>query len=390
MATGSVIESSLPPTKSGQNLDPVEVETLDPGDEGGEVVTEEEPFEEDEFFEEPVPAPARQLTGFEALQTDEERAAWRDGWRPREMWRGRTEDWKTAAEYNRRGREIVPILQRRLDESEARNSQFETEMQRLTDLLDKQAGTIERQGHLLEETRGRIAQADQAGYDRALAEAKASRREGYANQDLGQVAQAQDRIDALEEERAQQRAAQPAPKPVPKQETPVNPQPQPQVRLDPAVQKFIDANPWYYTDQTLNAAMIAEHKAILEESPGMALGDNLQAAKERVMARHPAKFGIDPNTSSAERQQRPGPAAPTGRRQSQQRQGASPFDTITDPAERAGAIRSYELMKRTMPDLTTREYLAIYNDPHRDVLEVLAEVRARQRQPAAGRRVIRG
>jgi hypothetical protein len=126
--------------------------------------------------------------------------------------------------------------------------------------------------------------------------------------------------------------------------------------------------------------MNAEHIRLQEEAPGLSLADNLQQAKEAVMARYPAKFGIrqdpvvDPDNPAPRNEPVP------QRRTTVQRptQPAPPrvadqfkIDSIQDPAERAQARTAFERQRRSMPEFTERDYMLLYNDPHADVVEDL-------------------
>jgi hypothetical protein len=57
------------------------------------------------------------------------------------------------------------------------------------------------------------------------------------------------------------------------------------------------------------------------------------------------------------------------------RQGASPIDAIGDQEERRQARAAFNSIKRGMPEYTEAEYMAVYDDPHADVLDVMKQHR---------------
>jgi hypothetical protein len=344
MATGTVVESSLPKTIDVVDDDVLEV--VDPP-------LDDEP-------EPPVdPAEARRIAEIEAK-------ARRGGWRPLAEWAGDPSQWRDAEAFVRRGEEIAAIAQRSLKGAEARADRLEQDVQQLKT-------TVESLNTTLEQERQRTLRAEQAGYDRALAELKAKRKEAAATGDMASYAEYDDQIDQIEEQRAVARA-----EPAPRAPAPA-PRPQPAVDVDPAVQSFVDANPWFMRDAVLNAAMIAEHKELLESRPGISLADNFETAKERVMARFPEKFGLEAEPQPpAARARRPAPSAPGGGGNQPRR--ATGIDTIQDPAERAQARRAFERAKAQIPGITEAEWFAVYSDPKADVIEIERQATARRQQ----------
>ena len=55
---------------------------------------------------------------------------------------------------------------------------------------------------------------------------------------------------------------------------------------------------------------------------------------------------------------------------------------IADPTERAQARDAFNRMKRQIADYTEKEYMALYDDPHGDVLTL--QQQAKPRSPANG------
>ena len=50
------------------------------------------------------------------------------------------------------------------------------------------------------------------------------------------------------------------------------------------------------------------------------------------------------------------------------RQQAATINSIQDPKERADAREAFNRIKRQIPTYTEAEYMALYDDPHADVL----------------------
>lgn len=366
MARGSVIESSLSPDAG--NLDPVD----------DDIGRHDDRLPEDEFNEVDPPEPPRESDADRRSREAHEDAVRRarvKGWRSPEEWTGGSPPpggFKTAEEFLARGESDNGLLRRDLQRANERNDALERKVTEASNSLSEmQRG--------LAELRESAKKADQEGYARAKRELLAERRTAAANGDLAGVMDVTERIDALDEQRVIQRTEAPPPPP-PREE----PRPQPQVQLAPAVQDFVNDNPWYGRDVVLSEAMAAEHKILLAQSPAMPLDENLARAKQLVMDRFPEKFGLDPNRQPPARPRRPGPSTPTGGGGGNPPPRKTGIDVIEDPAERADMRAGFESARRSMPDMTEAMYIRLYNDPKADVLQLQDE--ERRRAANSGRR----
>jgi hypothetical protein len=291
------------------------------------------------------------------------------GWKPLAEYRGPLGKWQPAAEFIARGENILPIVRdqnRRLTEKVSR---FEGEFASMRRSLDEQS-------QIIKDLREMGRKADQRGYDRAMAEIKAQQRQAVERGDTASYDQLVAQAEALASERPMATTASTVEPPAPRQPA--------QPAVTEPVRTFIASNPWFNTDPILNAAMTAHHGVILRErqvtqdvlNANLELDrELLEEAKQRVMDAYPDRFG------APVREPAPRPAAPRRRAAAVTPPTAEPsaprrdamaltINSIADPAERAQAREAFNRMKRSMPDYTEAEYMALYDDPHSDVLSM--------------------
>ena len=345
MARGSVVESSLLP---------------DPDDEGGDEF-EDDP-QVDELNPENLDPAAEEEARIEA-------EAHRMGWRPLSDFRGEPGTFIGAREFIERGKNFLPFVKKDLERSKAENEKLHGEIRGLRGEM----GEIKQ---IAEQFRDTALQAEQRGYDRAMNELKQRQRQAAADGNIQEYDETETEIARVEAER---KAAAPKPAPKPR-ETPAPAAP----AVDPAVTDFVAANPWFTRDPVLNAAMQAEHVALLEAAPGLTTAENLQRAKAAIIKRFPAKFGLtreqveeDPDAPPARprRPARPVESSGDGAARPVERRVELTFGSIQDPAERAEARRAFERQKRLMPGYTEAEYMRLYNNPRADGLEIVRQAR---------------
>ena len=283
------------------------------------------------------------------------------GWKPLAEYRGPPGRWQPAKDFIERGENILPIVRdqnRRLTE---RVGKLESEISGLR-------VTAEEQLQIIKEQRQRSLTADQRGYDRAMAEIKANQRKAVEAGDTIAYDQLVEQAEALQGSRPEPVAAV-APK-TPDPEKPA---------VSAAVQSFIGQNPWMYKDQFLTRKMIDAHIDVIQEAEITDEGEQLTEAKQRVVDAYPGRFGVErvppvPKPRLSEPPPRPRRAAavasptvgdlPRGNGQ------AMTIASIADPADRAEAREAFNRTKRQIPDYTEAEYMALYADPHSDVLTI--------------------
>jgi hypothetical protein len=340
MAQNTHLQSSLPP-QDGESLVEDEMDEL-------ELEDEDEPLESNEDVQAEIQAR-------------------RQGWRPLEEYRGAPGEWVDAKTFLQRGRDFLPFVRAELQREKTRNANLETEVREMRTKLDENT-------QVLNEVREMARTAGERAYQQALGQLKQQRREAAATGDMARYDELDEQVVTAEETRGAREPAKP-----PEQ----SPKPQPKVEVAPEVMAFMDENPWM-TNSMLYNAMQAEHLLLLNEAPGLPLAENLERAKEAVMAKYPRQFGRDEPTPA------PAPVARPPRRTVQRptAPNAQPrgrtIDSIEDPVERDHARRSFERYKRQMPGYTEREFMTIYADPHADVLELGRQQRAAQRKANNG------
>ena len=280
------------------------------------------------------------------------------GWKPLAEYRGPPGRWQPAKDFIERGENILPIVRdqnRRLTE---RVGKLEGEISGLR-------STAQEQLQIIKDLRDMGARANQQGYERAMAEIKTNQRKAVEAGDTVAYDQLVEQAEALE-------SGRPAP-PAPKTEPAAPPAPQ----ASPATQAFLSANAWFRNDQFLNRKMIDAHLDVIQEGQIVDEAAQYEEAKHRLIDAYPDRFGVPPpltpppqparvpgRRASAVAAQTPGDGAPPRAPGSAQVTIAS----IADPADRAQAREAFNRMKRQLPDYTEAEYMALYSDPHGDVL----------------------
>ena len=154
------------------------------------------------------------------------------------------------------------------------------------------------------ELRNFASTANERAYKRAKSEIEASMRQAVSEADVPKFEQARAELDQLNQDAIDAGARKVEPKTEPKVEPKVEPKtevatPQQQQQLAPEVVTFIDANPWFLSDGTLNTYMQDRHLTLQREEPGLTLTQNLAKAKKQVQDKFPERFGINPNREAA-------------------------------------------------------------------------------------------
>jgi hypothetical protein len=342
MARGAVIESSLPgpgdEPDMGEEFDENgnPIERVDPDN------TPDEPDEENALIE----AEARRM-----------------GWRPLSEFRGEPGTFVTAQEFIDRGRNFVPFLRKNLED--ARNNV--TALKGEVTGLRTELGEVKQ---LAQDFRDAAMKAEERGYQRALVELEAKRREAVEQGNVQEFNETEAEIARLNADRAPPKANGEAPPPPPNPKVPPAP--------DPAIARFVAENPWFSKDETLNAVMQAEHVALKQSRPELTLEQNLRLAKAAVARRFPGKIPGEagdpppaPRRRAAAVLDPSGASGPTSRR-------SVGIDSIEDQGEREEARRQFNRQKRMIDGFTEEQYMRIYNNPRADALEIAQEGRKRK------------
>jgi len=281
------------------------------------------------------------------------------GWKPRDEYNGVPSRWTDAETFIRRGESELPILRdqsRRMAEKLARN---ETEIAELKASVNSAMSLARR--------------ADEAGYQRGLAELRARQREAVETGDVATYDNLDEQIRAAETERARINSdgnvvvpmpAEPTPEPVPQQD-------------DPVTAAFKAANPWFAAKPLLRTAMIQAHSAIVEmegRKSGPELVDQYDRAKAEVMEAYPQYFEAqrDPAAPPPSQAGRLRPRPALSPQNGPVRSGSpSPFARITNPQDRAEAEAAFRGIAKYDPQTTAEEYVALYLGEQVDVVEMI-------------------
>lgn len=280
------------------------------------------------------------------------------GWKPKEEFRGNPRHWRPAEEYIETGERELPILRDNNKRMAERLARMEPEITSLKASAAEMKQAV--QDSLILARR-----SEERGYQRALEEAKAARREAVQAGDVDTVEALDARIDDIrtKQEEAKPRPVEPA-KPA----------------VDPAIDAFRSENPWFDTDQVLNRSMIAMHTIVMGKFPNLTLAGQLQEALKRVKAEYPERFDDyeedEVPTPPVRATLRAPSAAPVARPSGTVRapRQVSGWETIPE-GEREACKAAYARQKRSMPDFTEAEYIALYSNPHADVLELQRQKR---------------
>lgn len=215
-------------------------------------------------------AAASAANGEEASSVED--AARRMGWRPKEEYRGDPEKWRPADEFVERGLNELPVLRdryRKLDEKYAKD---------VGDLKNQ----VKEMGEVLSEFREFASKGEERAYQRAMRELVAKRDAAVMHADTETFKATQAEIDSLNDsvrqtvkEHKKEEVKQPA---------------QTAQAVDPYVEQWVSENSWFTSSKMLKNAAVAFHTALLEDSPGLSLRENLAMVREEVMKRFPEKF----------------------------------------------------------------------------------------------------
>ena len=279
------------------------------------------------------------------------------GWKPLSEYRGPPGKWQPAADFISRGENILPIVR-------DQNRRLAERVGKLEGEIGGLRTTAQEQLQIIKDLRDMGHNADQRGYDRAMAEIKTRQRRAVEAGDTTTYDQLVEQAEALASSRTPQPTAAEPPKPTPPQ--PAAPS------VSAAVRDFVAQNPWWTADPFLNRKMIDRHIDVIQEGEITDEAEQLSEAKSRLMEDYPDRF----NTPAPPARQRAAPsrraaavAAPTAR-QPAPAPGApmAKIDQIQDPTERQQAREAFARTKRQSPDYTEAEYMALYGDPRADVL----------------------
>lgn len=139
----------------------------------------------------------------------EEAAARRNGWAPREQWRGDPSEWMDAKEFNEKGRTILPIVAAKNRRLESELGMTRQELAALRKLAEDQGKTIK---DLVEHGAAEVARQVEERLKELRAEKRAAIKEGDHDRAADLEEQIDDTRDLLDKQR-QKAVATPPPSP---------------------------------------------------------------------------------------------------------------------------------------------------------------------------------
>ena len=286
------------------------------------------------------------------------------GWRPLAEFKGNPELWCDAPTFLQRGEEAWPVMRDQNRRMSERLARLEPEMAELRNTIAEQAQAVK-------DAMALARRSDERGYQRGLNELKAKQREAVEAGDTVAFDQVQEQIDAAQREREvslEPVAREPAPKPAP----PATPQNE----IWPETTAFVEANPWFKQDVQLRQAMTAAHQAVLTLHPTIGRAASFEKAKRMVMESYPDRFedemaAAPPREEPPARPRRAASVlAPSNTDTGDGGRRRSAFEQIADPTEREQARAAFANMRKHDPEVTAEEYVALYINPHADVLDL--------------------
>lgn len=217
------------------------------------------------------------------------------GWVPESEWKGEPPrgGFKPAEEFVQRGKEVLPIVNKRLKEENAA----------LTDALDRvkreTAEQIENLSRMSKVALDRQRKQIESDFEaRKEAAVETGDKAAYKEADKAQR-------DALAEfdKAAEPEEGRPAKD---KFEVPAS--------VKATVDGWVAENPWMKSDEEMNAVANARHAKLLKEKPGMTLKENLDEVRKYVAKRFPEKFAEDDDAGDDEEKPRRGSPVEGGSR----------------------------------------------------------------------------
>lgn len=200
-------------------------------------------------------------SGEEEVNNDFEDDALKQGWVPKEKYKGDPKRWVDAETFVKRGEIFRPMLS-------AKNKELEEKLEESNRKYSEQQKAIERTAKMQEKLFERARQD-------ALAEIRREQKEAWAQGDDAKYDQLEKRRDKLDEEfKVEEPKAAPATA----------------QQIDPYVKKFQDENPWFGRDYTLTQAAQFHDARLHRENPTLTPEQRHAEVKKALVEEFPSKF----------------------------------------------------------------------------------------------------
>lgn len=249
------------------------------------------------------------------------------GWVPKEEFRGNPDTWVDAETFEKRGKEINPILR-------ANNERLKKELEVREEKHNKELAELRAATEEFKSFQKESFERKQKQLQDELQSLKDQRKEALRDNDADLVIELEDRIDVIKEEQSKkpEKVAE-----VPKAET---------VILDPSLSEWMGNNEWFGVDVENTEIVNALGATIRRQFPNLQGKDFLAKLDERIEARLPELRGNKNQDRSIVDSSSTRGSTPTKKKS---------YDNL--PADAKAACDRYVKQKL----MTQQEYIAAYD-----------------------------
>jgi hypothetical protein len=269
---------------------------------------------------------------------DIEARATRYGWRPKDQFRGKADQWVDAPDFIARTEQQLPVAQ-------ATIGRLETKLVDSEKKIDALTTEVRTTNQVLADYRVFAQRGEARAYERAKRELQDKLATQTAAGDVAGVAATADAIAVLEAEKPAPVATKRTEEPARTERPPERQAPQ----IDPAITQWTAENPQIWNDPVLQPMAIALHGNFLRTKPGLTIDQNLGEVRAEIVRRFPERFANARRTAPAAVE------APAGGGPPPKGNGREFKDLPQDAKD------AYARFKRSMPAFTEEEYLANYD-----------------------------
>ena len=204
------------------------------------------------------------------------------GWVSKEEFRGNEADWVDAETFEKRGKEINPILR-------ANNDRLKKELEVTREKHDKEIAELRAATEEFKSFQKDSYERKQKQLQDELLSLKDQRKEAIREGDADLVVELEDRIEEVKDERSKKQEK--GPEPV------VNVQAEP-VKYDPSLTEWIDGNKWFGNDIEATEIVNGLGTSIRRQFPNLQGKEFLEKLDERIESVLPQLRG-NPNQERA-------------------------------------------------------------------------------------------
>lgn len=185
------------------------------------------------------------------------------GWVSKEEFRGNEADWVDAETFEKRGKEINPILR-------ANNDRLKKELEVTRDKHDKEIAELRAATEEFKTFQKESYERKQKQLQDELLSLKDQRKEAIREGDADLVIEIEDRIEEVKDARSSQKE----PVAIPRVEEPV--------KLDPSLSNWIEDNKWFGNDIEATEVVNGLGASIRKQFPGLQGKEFLDKLDERI------------------------------------------------------------------------------------------------------------